>query len=94
LKISLDRLLACLRDSTPDHARLPELESLIWQRIGSGEPPLYWRRLGLHLRLTAILGAFIWGILMGAQVSVPPSSEFLVAPAEFLSTSTDGLSFF
>jgi hypothetical protein len=89
LKPDLDRLLSSLRRATPEHPRLPELEQLLWRRLASGEPPLFWGRFGLHVRVTAILGAFLWGILIGAQGMPIPSStaqsgELLVEPAEFL----------
>jgi hypothetical protein len=68
---------------------MPELEQLLWQRLASGEPTLFWRRFGFHVRVTAVLGAFLWGILIGAQgISIPSltvqSGELLVEPAEFL----------
>jgi hypothetical protein len=89
MKPDLDRLLRSLRRETPDHPRLPELERLLWQRLANREPPLFWRRFGFHVRATAVLGAFLWGVLIGTRViSVPPpevqSGEILVETAEFL----------
>jgi hypothetical protein len=93
LKVDLDRLLSSLDESTPDHARLPDLERLLWQRLGSGESSLYWRRVGFRLGITAVFGAFLWGVLMGAHVTPPPQSgQLLVEPAEFLAPSADDLS--
>jgi hypothetical protein len=89
LKPDLDRLLTSLRQATPEHPRLPELEQLLWRRLTQREPPLFWRRFGLHVRVTAVLGAFLWGILIGTQgISIPPlatqSGEPFVEPTEFL----------
>lgn len=92
MKIDLDRLLVSLREATLDHSRLPELERLLWQRIGSGQPSRDWRRLGFHVRITAVLAAFLWGILIGVHDPTPPqSSDLLVEPAEFLAPSADDL---
>jgi hypothetical protein len=93
LKINLDRLLSSLHESTPDHARLPDLERLLWQRLGSDEPWLHWRRMGFRLGITAVFGAFLWGVLIGTHVTPPPQSgQLLVEPAEFLAPSADDLS--
>jgi hypothetical protein len=90
LKIDLDRLLSSLHESTADHSRLPELERLLWQRLGSGEPSLYWRRIGFRVGITAVFGAFLWGILIGTHVTPPPrTGQLLVEPAEFLAPTAD-----
>jgi len=93
LKPKLDRLLETLRDATPDHPRLPELERLLWKRIAHMEPPLFWRRFGFHIRVTAVLGAFLWGVLMGLHggslTLQARSGELLVDPPEFLAPSGD-----
>jgi hypothetical protein len=89
LKPDLDRLLRSLHDATPEHPRLPELEPLLWRRLAIGEVSLFWQRFGFHVRVTAVLGAFLWGMLIGAQgISIPSSTaqsgELFIEPAEFL----------
>lgn len=89
MKPDLDSLLSSLSQATAEHPRLTEVEQLVWQRLASAEPALLWHRFGFHVRVTAVLGAFLWGIVMGAQgitVPGPPaqSGELLVEPAEFL----------
>lgn len=91
MKPKLDHLLETLRDATPDHPRLPELERLLGERMAHMELPLFWRRFGFHIRVTAVLGAFLWGILMGSHgtsMTLPArSGELLVDPPEFLAPS-------
>jgi hypothetical protein len=94
VKPDLDRLLHTLRDSTPDHPQLPDLERRLWQRL-QDRPPLFWHRFGLQIRLTAIVAAFLWGILTGVQGSSapPPTAGLLLEPAEFLTPSAEDLPF-
>jgi hypothetical protein len=97
VKPDLDRLLRSLRNSTSDHPRLPELERLLWQRLSNFEPPLIWRRLDFHLGVTAVLGALVWGILIGTQIVSGPATmqtgALFIEPQEFLTPSTDDLPF-
>lgn len=90
LKPDLDRLLDELGHAPAEHPQLPELERLVSQRLAQGEPLPFWSRFGLHVRVTAIVGAFLWGILNGTH-GLPFSSqlaartgEVFVEPAEFL----------
>jgi hypothetical protein len=93
VKPDLDRLLVQLRDSPVDHPRLPEVERLIWQRLEVGELQPLWRRFVLPLQVTAVLGAFVWGILIG--VNGPPvpayskTAGLFVEQAEFLAALAD-----
>jgi hypothetical protein len=89
VKPDLDRLLHTLRDAPTDHPKLPELERLLWHRLENASPPLSWSRLGLRIRVTAILGAFLWGVLTGLQGSSPPPQPagLLLEPTEFLAPS-------
>lgn len=87
MKADLDRLLTSLRDTTPDHPRLPELEQRLSQHLAAAELPHFWQKFGLHVQVTAVLGAFLWGILIGTQgifTTSPTSGPFLIEPAEFL----------
>jgi hypothetical protein len=68
---------------------MPELEQLLWQRLANGEARPFWARFAWHVRMAAVAGAFLWGILIGTQgITLPspggPSGELLVEPAEFL----------
>jgi hypothetical protein len=93
VKPDLDSLLVSLRDSTADHPRMPQLERLLWQRLEAREQLSIWRRLALPLRVTAVVGAFVWGILIGLNVTSAPKSaytgELLVEQAEFLAPFAD-----
>jgi hypothetical protein len=95
VKPDLDRLLHTLRDSATDHPRLPDLERLMWHRLDTARAPLLWRRFGLQIRLTAIVAAFLWGVLIGVQgSSAPPQTAgLLLEPAEFLAASAEDLPF-
>ncbi len=90
MKPDIDSLLVSLRDSPADHPELPQLERLLWQRLETRELPLFWRRVALPLRVTAIVGAFVWGILIGLNVPAASKSmtsgQLLVEQAEFLGT--------
>lgn len=84
MKHDLDRLLRSLHRATPDHPRLPQLEQILRQRLATGELSLFWHRFGFHLRMTAVLGAFAWGMLIGAQGSTSKAGALFIEPAEFL----------
>ncbi len=85
MKTDLDRLLQTLRDTPTEHPRLPELERLLGQRLLNARPLLS-RRLGLQIRLAAVLVAFLWGIFAGVHGSSAsaPAPGLLLEPAEFL----------
>jgi hypothetical protein len=93
VKPDLDRLLLTLRDSPTDHPRLPEVERLVWQRLEAGEPQSLWRRCVLPLQVAAVLGAFVWGILIGVNgPAIPPYAKtagLFVEQAEFLALPAD-----
>jgi hypothetical protein len=95
MKPDIESLLTSLRASSVDHPELPQLEHLLWQRLEARETPSVWRRLALPLRVTAIIGAFVWGIVIGLNVAHVPKSmysgELLVEQAEFLAPLTDDL---
>ena len=95
MKPDLDRLLHALRDSATDHPQLPDLERLVSHRLDTARPPFFWHRFGLQIRITAIVAAFLWGILTGVQGSSPPpqTAGLLLEPAEFLAPSAEDLPF-
>lgn len=84
----LDRLLDRLRRTERSHARLDELETLVWKRIAARELAAQWPDFALPLHLTAIVGAFAWGILAGSGVisaeDTAHSADILVEQVEFL----------
>jgi hypothetical protein len=84
VKPDLDRLLYALRDTPTEHPRLPDLERLLWQRLERAPP--FSRGLGLKIRLAAVLVAFLWGVLAGAQgsSSSPSIAGLLLDPPELL----------
>jgi hypothetical protein len=93
VKPDIDSLLKSLRDSATDHPQMPQLEQLLWQRLEAGESPTLWGRFSLPLRVSAVVGAFVWGILIGLYVSSAPESlhsgALLVEQAEFLAPFAD-----
>ena len=93
MKPDIDSLLVRLRDSNTDHPQLPQLENLLWQRLEARELPSFWRRMAIPLRVTAIVGAFVWGILIGLNVGPfsksMSSGQLLVEQAEFLAPLSD-----
>ena len=96
MKPDLDTLLASLRDAPAEHPEMPQLERLLWRRLEAREQPSLWRRLAMPLQVTAVVGAFVWGILIGVNGASAPqsvhSAELLVEQAEFLAPFADDFS--
>lgn len=88
----VDGLLEKLRRTAVCHPRLHEVEGLVWQRIHAEERRLQ-RRQRLPLQAIAVVGAFVWGVIIGLDIATERVQPrlFLGAEAEILSPDRSGL---